>query len=112
MKKIFIQNLIITLSLIALSFPCNLVINHYAILMRPAQFIPIIIYALLCGAAIILMDLSDRRINAVFAGIYLIFSMVNIQIHSFFVHGPTVYWFILMFGALLTSILKPNQKEF
>ena len=106
MNKIFIRNLLIMISLIALSFPCNMIVRHYAVFFSPAQFIPIIIYALLCGVSLVLMDLSNKRINAVFAGIYLVFIIINIQFFSFLAYGPAVYWFILMFGALLASLFR------
>lgn len=110
MKKILLRNTIIVVSLILLSIPCNYFVRHYAMFFSPLQFIPTLSYALLCGASLILMDLSNRRINIIFAAFYLVFSIVNIQIFSIFAYGPTVYWFVLMFGALLASLFKKETN--
>lgn len=91
-----------------LSIPYNLFVRHYAILLSPLQYVGVIVYALLCGASLILMDLSNKHINTVFAALYLVVCIVDLQFSIFFVYGPTVYLYVLMFGALLTSAF--NKK--
>lgn len=93
-----------------LSIPFNLFYTHYAALLSLLQFVGIITYALLCGASLILMDLSNRRINAVFAALYLLIIVVELMHPIFFAYRATVYWWILMFGALLTSIFKAKNN--
>lgn len=110
MKKIFLRNLIIVLSLIGLSVPYNYCVNYYAMRISTLQYVPVIIFSLLCGASLVLMDLSNKKITAVFATFYFVFILVDLQFGVFFLYGPTVYFYVLMFGALLTSILRKNKN--
>lgn len=103
MKKIWIRNLIIVLSLIVLSVPYNYFFKYYTSKYLIIQYVPIIVFALLCGASLMLMDLSNRRINTVFAIFYLVFIVV-VNFGVFPLYGPAMYFYIVMFGALLTSI--------
>jgi hypothetical protein len=97
-----------------LSFPYNTFVRHYAILLSLFQYVGVILYALLCGASLILMDLSNKRINAFFAAFYFVVCIVDFQFSIFFVYGPTIYLYVLMVGALLTSAFNEkltNRKE-
>lgn len=109
MKKVFVRNLIIVLTLMVLSLPYNFFVRHYAIEYNPFQFVAVIIYALLCGASLVLMDLSNRRINIIFAALYLLVSIVDLQFSVLFAYGPTDYFYVLMFGTLLVSAFKKND---
>lgn len=95
MKKVFVRNLIIVLTLMVLSLPYNFFVRHYAIEYNPFQFVAVIIYALLCGASLVLMDLSNRRINIIFAALYLLVSIVDLQFSILFAYGPTDYFYVL-----------------
>lgn len=113
-NKIFIRNLIIVISIIVLSFPYNAFVRYYAALLSPLQYVGVILYALLCGASLILMDLSNKRINAVFATFFLVICIVELQFSVLFAYGPTAYLYVLMVGALLTSVFHEkltNRKE-
>lgn len=107
MKKIILKNAIIIIILIILSIPYNYIFKYFSIRLSTLSYVAVIIYALLYGVSLMLMDLSNKKINIILTLFYLIFSVINIQ-HSFFIYGPTVYLQILMVGALLVSIFKKN----
>lgn len=109
MKRTIIKNLIIVLMLIILTIPYNYFVNYFAAQLSIYQYVAVIIYALLCGSSLILMDLSNKRINIGFALFFLIYSAVNIEYQSFFVYGPTIFLYILMVGALFTSAIKSGD---
>ncbi len=109
MKKTLLRNSIIVGTLLILSIPCNYFVSYYGLRLSILQYVPVIIFALLCGASLILMDLSNRRINAVFAVFYLIISLEELHWGTLFLYGPTAYFYVLMFGTLLTSIFRRKQ---
>jgi hypothetical protein len=109
MKNIIIKNSIVFLSLLVLLIPLNLFIRYYSILLSPISYLGTVIYSLLCGASLIFMDLSNKRINAVFSGLFLLCIIISLRFYNLFAYGPTVLIYILMFGTLLTSVFK-NKK--
>ena len=108
MKKKILKNALIILLLIILIIPYNYVYKYYAVRFSTFSYVAVIIYAFLCGTSLMLMDLSNRRVNIVITLFYLIFSIINIQ-HSFFTYGPTVFLQVLMVGALFISIFKREK---
>lgn len=110
MRKIFMKNMAIFLLLLLLSVPYNYFVNYYAKLISTLQYVPVIIFAFLCGAALVFMDLSNKKTNFIFALLFLLISTVELGgFLDIFHYGPTGYFYILLFGALLTSIIKmPN----
>ena len=114
MKAVIIKNSLIVGALLLLIIPYNFIYQHYNNLLMIQSFIVGMVYALLCGAALILMDLSNRLVNMAFALFFLLFCLVNIYFYTFFADGNALVLYYLMFGALLTATLKKNgtpQKE-
>ncbi|HZJ84743.1 MAG TPA: hypothetical protein VFD02_04215 [Syntrophomonadaceae bacterium] len=107
---IILRNSGIFLSLLLLSIPYNYFVNYYAMFLSLLQYVPVIIFAFLSGVALIFMDLSDRRINFIFALLFLLIAVLELGgFMDIFLYGPTGYFYILLFGALLaTAIKKPS----
>lgn len=108
MKKTLLKNAFIVLLLIILIIPYNYIFEYYAVRLSTFSYVVVIIYALLCGISLMLMDLSNKRVNIIIFLFYLIFSIINIQ-HSFFAYGATVFSQVLMVGALFVSIFKGEK---
>lgn len=109
MKRIFLKNMIIVLILIILVIPYNYFFKYFAAQLNTFAYAMVIIYALICGVALVLMDLTNKKVNMFFAVFYLIYSVIEIQ-YSFFVYGPTVYLLILIVGTLFASTLREIKK--
>ncbi len=108
MKKILLKNALIVLLLIILIIPYNYIFKYYAVHLSTFSYVAVLIYALLCGTSLMLMDLSNKKVNIVIFLFYLIFSIINVQ-HSFFTYGATVFLQVLMVGALFVSIFKGKK---
>ena len=110
MKKIIIRNSIVVLSLVVLSVVYNLVFRYLAnqFNLSLISYIPIIIYALLCGASLMLLDLSNRRMNI---GLSVLCLAVVIAIIQFpiFANGTILYVYLPMLGALVGSIFRKTK---
>lgn len=105
MKKAVIRNLIVILALVVFAIFFDFIYMHYIIKYRIEAFIALIIFALVCGISLALMDLSNKLINAALAILYLLFSILA-SAFRIFAYGPTMYLFVLMFGYLLVSALR------
>lgn len=110
MKKIVRRNLILILIQIILVIPYNYLYDYYSLRLNTFSYIAVILHAFLCGSSFMLMNLTNKGINTVLAAYYLIFTLFNIH-YSIFSYGPTVFLFFLIFGALLTSILKKKHND-
>lgn len=108
MKQIAVRNAIIVLIQIGFIIPYNYFFGYFAAQLKTTSYVAVILYALMLGASLRLMDLSNKKINIGLTAFYLIFSIINIQF-SFFTYGPTVYLFILMTGALFASVLRSGK---
>ena len=76
MKKAVIRNLIVILALVVFAIFSDFIYMHYIIKYRIEAFIALIIFALVCGISLALMDLSNKLINAALAILYLLFSIL------------------------------------
>lgn len=110
MKKIWTRNSIVILCLVVLSIVFNLVYRHlnslFALSLIP--YIPIIIYALLCGASLMLLDLSNRKVNIVLSVLCLAVVIAIIQF-PIFTNGAILYLYLPMLGALVASTFKKTK---
>lgn len=109
MKRIFLKNMIIVLILIILVIPYNYFYKYLASQLSTYAYAMVIIYSLIFGVALVLMDLTNKKVNMFFAVFYLIYSLIEIQ-YSFFAYGPSVYLLVLIVGTLFTSVIKGNKN--
>jgi hypothetical protein len=108
MKKIILKNTIIVSVLVILIIPYNLLFQYLPSSPLIIKYMPVIVYAVLCGVSLFLMDLTNKRVNIIFTIFYFIFGILNIQ-YSLYSYGPTVFLLFLMFGAMLTLVIKKSS---
>lgn len=90
--------------------PFNFCFSYYALKLSTAAYIFVIIYSIICGVCLCLMDFSNKIVNLVFSVIYLVFNIIILQ-NAFFDFGATAYLFVLIFGYLITVTIKTIREK-
>ena len=107
--KTILRNVLLIAAMLALAWPYVELTRQLSPYLRFDRFVPLLVYALLCGALFSLLDFSHRGVNvalfAAFAAICLAYIFLP-MLEFFYPLGTGIYFFILMTGAMLPKLFQ------